>query len=702
MKTRTLQPRLPLLFAAALSALAGTLPAGPQGFSETTQVVAVEVPVQVVRDGEPVRGLTAADFEVYDGRKKQTITGFEVLDLGAAAGAARPAPPVSIAARRHFLLFFDLSYSEPRSIAKAREAVQGLVLKNLHPSDLVAVATYSQARGPQLALGFTSDRHQVEKALATLGLPELVDRSPDPLRLVAAEAKAELSAGHGGKNADAIVENLESLARESKRADLTTQRNNVTALTRSFADLAKMMNSVQGRKYVVYLSEGFDSSILTGTTDQKESQEMNEASAEGAVFNVNSEQRYGDTTAANNVERMLEEFRRADCAIQAVDIGGLRAAGDLAPKRGSGQDTLFQMAKDTGGEMYQNFNDLGTAMEQMLKKTSVTYVLAFQAEGLKMDGTYHRLRVELKNAPRGTRVVSRPGYYAPRPYTARNPLEKLLDAANQVIGGGDRGPLAAAVLAAPFNVGGPKAYVPVLIEVDGNGLLAGSSGKALPAEIYAYAMDSSGAVHDYFTQTLGLDLAKVEPVLRQSGLKFFGHLDLPPGDYTVRVLVRNGTTGSYGVRVVPLTVPAFTQGKPVLLAPFFPEALGKWLMVREAPRGEAKQVPYPFMAKQEPYIPASRPVLGPGQEAKLSLVGWNLEAGDLKPAVKVLAADGKELPAGELRVVEREKGGAGEPDRLVATYRPPKLQPGEYRLVVTLSGAGGATESGTAAFVVKL
>ncbi|HEX3128967.1 MAG TPA: hypothetical protein VH394_16660, partial [Thermoanaerobaculia bacterium] len=52
-----------------------------QGFADVTEVVAVEVPVQVIRDGEPVRGLTADDFEIYDGRKKMPITGFEVLDL---------------------------------------------------------------------------------------------------------------------------------------------------------------------------------------------------------------------------------------------------------------------------------------------------------------------------------------------------------------------------------------------------------------------------------------------------------------------------------------------------------------------------------------------------------------------------------------------------------------------------------------------
>ncbi|HXO29301.1 MAG TPA: hypothetical protein VOA80_18270, partial [Thermoanaerobaculia bacterium] len=61
-------------------------PAGSGPLSETTEVVAVEVPVQVVRDGEPVRGLAAADFEVYEGRKRLPLTGFEVLDLRAGQG----------------------------------------------------------------------------------------------------------------------------------------------------------------------------------------------------------------------------------------------------------------------------------------------------------------------------------------------------------------------------------------------------------------------------------------------------------------------------------------------------------------------------------------------------------------------------------------------------------------------------------------
>jgi VWFA-related protein len=676
-----------------------------QGFTETTQAVVVEVPVQVVRGGEPVRGLTAADFALYDGSKPQRLTGFDVLDLAAPAAAGRPAVVPAIAARRHFLLLFDLSYSEPRSLARAREATRNVVLRELQPSDLVAVATYSSASGPQLVLGFTSDRGQVETALAGLGLPQLVDRASDPLRLVAAEMRRELlqqplrlSGKWGNHEAfeQMVLEQLEQFARESQGADLTARRNGVTALTRSFADLAKMMNNVAGRKYVVYLSEGFDSSILTGSTDKEQGEQSREAAAAGEIQKVNSEAVYGDTTATNNVERMLEQFRRADCVIQAVDIGGLRATGDLEPKRGAGQETLLQMAKDTGGELYQNFNDLGAAMEQMLKKTSVTYVLAFQPEGLQPDGSYHPIRVELKNAPRGTRVVSRPGYYAPKPYSARSPLEKLLEAANRVMGR-EAGALSTAVLAAPFDLGGERAYVPVFVEIDGGELLAGSAGDSLPAEVYAYALDATGAVRDFFTQTLTLDLAKVAPALRQGGLKFFGHLDLPPGSYSLRVLVRNGTTGAYGLRAAALEVLAFAAGKPALLPPFFPEAPGRWLLVHEAPRGA--EVPYPFTTRSQPYVPAVRPVLAPGEETKLALLGWNLGTGEPRLTTRVLAADGKELAPGELRLVARETAEADELERLEMVFRPPALPPGEYRLVVTLSGAGAAGTA-TAAFAV--
>jgi VWFA-related protein len=235
------------------------LPAAAQ-FSDTTDVVVVEVPVQVLaKDGTPVRGLTANDFEVYEGRKKLQVTGFEVLDLEVAP-ADMPVADMPTAARRHFLMLFDLSFAEPKSIIKARQAAADVV-DSLHPTDLVAVATYAQSTGPQLVLGFTPDRRQAKLALDTLGLPQLVDRTPDPLRMVMSEARDAMQKAPGseasGKRVDMaeqVLEHLEGLYRESDRANQVVMQNKVKALTRSFADLARLMAGIQGRKHVVYLS----------------------------------------------------------------------------------------------------------------------------------------------------------------------------------------------------------------------------------------------------------------------------------------------------------------------------------------------------------------------------------------------------------------------------------------------------------------
>src|SRR6185295_2555936 len=171
--------------------LSAQKPNSQDRFEETSEVVAVEVPVNVVgRDGQPVRGLTADDFEVFDGGDRQTITDFEVVDLSSTEPETRRMDAQRIeslgaAARRHFLLLFDLSFSSPTAILKARLAARDFLLRALHPADLAAVATYSLEHGPKLVLTFTPDRAQLARAIDTLGLQSVFDaRDRDPLRFL--------------------------------------------------------------------------------------------------------------------------------------------------------------------------------------------------------------------------------------------------------------------------------------------------------------------------------------------------------------------------------------------------------------------------------------------------------------------------------------------------------------------------------------
>ncbi len=693
---------LGILLLAALS-----VPAGAQTFSEATDVVVVEVPVQVIgSDGKPVRGLTADHFEVYEGRKKQPLVGFEALDLASrpAEGPEGKTAPPPVAARRHFLMMFDFTFSSPAGLTKARDAARTFV-EQLHPSDVVSVASYTSDKGTELLLQFTGDRGQILAGIDRLGLRAFrrEEQAPDPLGLIVVNDMLDdpiINTGGGTGGGRGAVDRSEMervVANEFARTSQITRERSVANMTRSYGELARMMAGVRGRKYLVLFSEGFDASLLSGTANTDEQLDM--AGGE-EIWNVDSTSRFGSSKTVSQVEEMLEEFRRADCVIQAVDIAGLRAGVVGHAQFAGGKDSLFLMARETGGELFENINQLDVAVAKVLERTSVTYVLAFQPE-VERDGKYHRLRVELKNGPKGARLVHRPGYYAPQSYDKRSPLEKALVAGQALVGAEETKQVRTAVLAAPFPVQGGPWYVPVLIEVDGPSLTAGMKGGALATDIYAYAFDAEGRVRDFFSQTVGLDLAKVGPALAQGGLKFFGHLDLPPGDWSVRVLVRNGATGAMGLQVATVHVPELSQDGAVLLPAFFPEPQGKWLIVREAVRQGDRQVPYPFMVGDTPYIPASLPVLAAGQGTSFSLVGYRLKPGALQAAAKVLTADGREAGAGTIDRFERLDPGADGADRMVAIFAPPAgLKPGEYMLMVTVTDSAGASQTSVTPFQV--
>jgi len=688
-------------------AATGAVSLAQDRFSDTTDVVVVEIPVQVIRDGAPVRGLTKADFEVTEGRKKQSIVGFDVIDLTLEPEEQEGAAPqtLPVAGRRHFLLLFDLGFSAPSSIVKARRAAQDLVANSLHPSDMVAVATYSTNRGVQIPMSFTADRHQLRSAIETLALPQLVEGSVrDPLGLVLFDTgnfagntgqlapATETGPGAGrGAEADAevqeLLESIETVANDAART------NSVLALTSSLHELGDLLGAVQGRKHVVYLSEGFDSSIMLGTRgsstqEQMQIMQQNEAAMRGDVSSVNSDARFGNTGTQTQVTEMLKAFVDSGATIQSVDIGGLRTGGDVRP-RGNSDDALFFLANETGGEMYRSFNNLGDAMGEMLERTSVTYLLAIQPDKLKQDGKYHRLKVKLTNAPRGTRVVHRPGYNAPTPYKALSAGQRRLSTAEQILGGREGGKVSASVLAAAFDYAPDSAYVPVLIEIDGNSFLEGHKGNALPTELYVYAIDSEGTVKDFITQAMALDLSKVEPALRQSGFKFWGNLEVPPGHYSVRVVVRNSETGSSGVAVASVNVPDYGE-ESALLPPMFPEPAGKWLLGREK-GAENDPYDYPFLMQGQPFIPAAKPVLVSGSQTQVCLIGYNLGDGSLAARAELFTVAGDAVEgAVELTLQARPATEEIGLDRLLANLTSSAVAPGDYNLVVSVRD----TESG--------
>jgi VWFA-related protein len=706
-------PILPLLVA-----IPGPAQQQRPTFEGTSQVVAVEVPVNVIgRDGKPVRGLTAADFEIFDGNESQKISSFEVIDLkaidaaAAEGGGANQPSSLRSGARRHFLFLFDLSFSSPSSILRARMAARDFVLTSLHPADLASVATYSVENGPKLVVTFTPDRAQLARAIDTLGYRRTFDaRRTDPLRFLIEPPQDIQSQAFGQSDGtdlraqkdQILLDYLKTISFAAERSERAFEVGRITGYSRSLGEMARTLNSVKGRKNVLLFSEGFDSRLLLGrqTTDA-EADADNVSIMYGETWRVDNDQRYGNTSLQGDLNKMLDEFRRADCVIQAVDIGGLRAGADERA-RPSGQESLFYMANETGGELFKDANNLREPLERVLERTSVTYMLTFERSDLKPDGAYHRLRVKAKLPP-GARLSHRTGYYAPRPFKDLDPLEKSLLASDGIASAAPREDIDLNVLAAPFRASETQSYVPVIVEIGGKSLLEGQTEKKLNVEIYSYVSDAKGQMQDFFNQRVAIDLEKNRG--RQSmldgGIKYYGHFELPPGLYQVRVLVRNADTGRTGVETVQVEVPTYAQADPVLLPPFFMEDRQKWLLVRETEAGgQQPSVIYPFTVDGEPYVPSARPTLNREKPARFCLVAYNLAKGDLSVQGQVVAADGKSV-AGRLSQVERKATGIQGLDKLIATFDPAGLLAGDYVLQVAVTDpATGHKETNSLPFQV--
>jgi VWFA-related protein len=699
--------KLAILALTALLLTPASSPGDQEGsYDDRTDVVLVQIPVHVTLKGEPVRGLQPSDFEVLEGRKKRKIVAMDVFDLELLDESDLTSQIIPPAARRNFLFLFDLSNAVPAGVIRAQEAALEVVDGALHPSDVAGVATYSQANGLEVLLGFTPDRTQLRATLQDLGLVDPHLRVSDPLRLTMlelADSLAESGAGDSTIDNGRARPNADQIYLEALR-DLSTFRNRdardilkeqITDLSAELEALAELLDSMTGRKQVVFFSQGFDSEVVFGTQDPERIREITENVQFGEIWRVDSEERFGAGDAQTTLLGMLESLRRSDCVVHTVDTGGLRTGASATATRynaesgdlSRGHDGLFMVANQTGGEFYRNTNDLGEAMDDLLTRTSLTYVLSIEPSSDQLDGSYHPLKVRLKKkAQRGVDISHRTGYYARRSYADLGPAARQMSTAELLVSGAEGGSILSNVLAAPFGTDGEEAYVLTAVEIDGDSLLRGQVDNVVPAEIYTYAFDEEGRVRDFFTQAVALDLYKVGYRL-QTGFKLLSHLRLPPGRYELRTLIRNAETGATGLTRTPVEVPDFHNGSPVLMPPFFIESEDRWL-VGDGKREGFGDDEYPLMARGSRLVPASRPLIPVGHRIPMLVVGTRLpEDARAEASFRQLGAPG-EPESFDVELGSQSSDLSGV-ERMTAHLRASGLRAGEYELLLTLTGADG-------------
>jgi VWFA-related protein len=724
--------------ALAVAASAVAVPDPPAGtVREQASATLIEIPVNVLgRDGLPISGLEAKDFELFVDDKKEAPNAVEAIDLAAQTPAETPAgagAAVPASARRLWLLVFDMSYTSSSGLIRAREGARHFVSTSMPATDLAAVGTLSIDTGWKLLVNFTRDRPQLEAAIATLGLPGLAVASADPLGFafqppgtLGSSGGGLASGGKGIKEAD-VEEALREIQQIQRQSSDEQQRARVGKLMGSLGAIGRVLDSVRGRKHVVYFSEGFDPRLLAGRSggaspgssqtqlqmgsstggalDPGTTLGANEAAISGEIWKVDSDARFGSSSLQERMTSSLGLLGRSDAVLDAIDIGGLRADGDAAGARVSGTDSLAAMASETGGDFVRNANSLGEELHRVAEKTRRVYLLVYQPKGASKPGTFHRLRVAVK-AP-GAHVFARSGYYEPRPYASLTPLERLLASGDLLTGGPEGETLSGRLVTAPFASPSDTAQVPVVVELPGKTLLAGDKADKSSVQVYAYANDASGALADYVASEAVLDLGKTRSALESGGVKFYGTLHLPAGEYRIRVLARNASTGRAGVWSATVSVPRMPGGAPSVLPPFFEEPPGRWVMIRARERSDAPmhETDYPFAVGGEAFIPAGLPDVPPGASARVIVCTYNFGAraassGPLAVQGTVVAADGSSRPA-SLTLEKESDGERGGGRKLRLAFRTDGLARGTYRLDVSVTDpASQASGRAAAAFEV--
>lgn len=401
-----------------------------------SRVDMVSVPV-VVRDskGHLVANLTKENFQVFDKGKPQEILRFvleksgeetakaaKTLDAVPAEGEAAKTPDVP---ERFVAYLFDDIHLAWSDLARARIAV-GHQLSNLPKTDRAAIYTTSGQNNVE----FTDDVDKLQatllllrnRSLSTMGVKLCPDINYYMADLMVNHQDGQ-SNNLAGQEAMACM-NLPTLALGISYAQGiaqqvlgTGQQETHVALT-VFKDIVRRMASMPGQRVVVLVSPGF----YSPDTYQPDKNEIINRAIKSNVI-INSLDARGLWT-----DPAFDASQQASGSIQYQNA---KTAYDHVASLAQ-SDVLAEMAYGTGGSFFQNNNDLDAGVRQLAVVPESFYVIGFAPQNLKLDGSFHALKVTVKSNPAiNVAIQARKGYYAPKKAstaeeTAKEEIEEAL------------------------------------------------------------------------------------------------------------------------------------------------------------------------------------------------------------------------------------------------------------------------------------
>lgn len=481
---------------------------------ETTTVEVVEVPVYVAVHGEPVASLTRDNFELYVNGKRRAVDYFDTIDYATLS----PDQSRDVHQRRLYMLVFDL-LSDPNALHRAQRAAVEFI-DGAEENDTFGIATFG-LDGMKVITPFSQDRLLVRRAIRNMQ----TSRIGDPLHLALSGSERGEELGRPDRMNDPRF--VSSSGEQLEPLDLIVDE------IYFLGDLARRLGGMEGHKHVVLLSSGFDAVAFFGITTPQAPGNVRE----GPLRSFNDLHRASSILVAppnaallGKLKAMWQQFADAGVFLDAIDIAGLRPWHTAASN-----DSLYALARGTGGEVVDRRNDLAGAIHYLTNLQRVVYVLGFHA--VDTGSAQNRINVKLVNVPRGARASYRPSYTSIAGQTDSADTLRLADiVSNDIPQNGIS--IAVAIETAPNGAG-------VEVAVPGRELLAPAGGDVIGMEAMLY-ITSGSTVVAYKVKRITVDVPRAAAALETSPIRVRESFDLPPGKYAAKILVRVDNTGALG------------------------------------------------------------------------------------------------------------------------------------------------------------
>jgi len=205
-------------------------------------------------------------------------------------------------------------------------------------------------------------------------------------------------------------------------------------------------------------------------------------------------------------------------------------------------DVLTEMAKGTGGTVIQNTNDFDGGFRRLATPPEYIYMLGFAPEDLKLDGSFHPLKVKLKS-PGRLSLQARRGYFAPKDLESELPMaKKEIDTA--VYSREEIHELPAELDTQFSKPSDTEAKLKVLARVDVKDWLT-RQGEGLNRNDLTLVLalfDNNGNLVGGWQKTVQVRLSdETTDRLQQSpAIKVNSSFNVRPGSYLIRLVVRDG------------------------------------------------------------------------------------------------------------------------------------------------------------------